>query len=73
MLPPLKKYKETSILAPEKQKREPDQPDDLHYLEACLEEFKHYLEAGDIKSAARAFKDCFAVCDAMPHEEGEHI
>jgi len=73
MLPPLKKRQEASVLVAEKIKREPDYPEDLHYLEACLEEFWHYLEAGDMKSAARAFKDCFEVCDAMPHEEGEHI
>jgi hypothetical protein len=73
MLPPLRKKQEAAILSSDKMTREPDSPDDLHYLRACLEEFLEHVESGDMKAAARAFKDCFEVCDAMPHEEGEHI
>ena len=74
MLPFLKHSQEASVSAPaEKIERKPDAPEDLDLLEGCVQELIDAIKAGDTKSAARALKDAFQVCDASPHEEGEHL
>ena len=73
MLPFLKHDKEASVSGPiDKIERKADHPEDLDLLEGCVEELISAIKAGDAKAAARALKDCFQVCDASPHEEGEH-
>jgi hypothetical protein len=48
-----------------------EHPDDS--LLACAEDLLHAIEAKDAAGVADALKAFFHICDAMPHEEGEHI
>lgn len=74
MLPFLKQNKEATVsVQPEKVERKPDEPEDLDYLEGCVQELIAAVKSGDAKAAARAFKDAFQVCESEPHDEGEHL
>ena len=42
-------------------------------LHACAEDLLGAIEAKDAAGVADALKAFFHICDAMPHEEGEHI
>lgn len=33
---------------------------------------KSHLDAGDFKSAAECFKECFQHCEDQPHSEAKH-
>jgi hypothetical protein len=42
-------------------------------LHACAEDLLGAIKADDAAGVADALKAFFHICDAMPHEEGEHM
>lgn len=74
MLPFLKKKDEVSVSAPsDKIKRNPDRSVDYDYLHAAADDLINALEKKDVEGVAIALRAAFEICDAAPHEEGEHI
>lgn len=41
-------------------------------LRLAMKDLRRALDDGDDDMMAMAFEDACAICDAMPHEEGEH-
>lgn len=54
------------------EKSEENQDDSSSSLEHGLKEMKSHLDAGDFKSAAECFRECFQHCENQPHEEADH-
>lgn len=74
MLPFLKYNKEASVSIPQESiKREPDDGAEYDMLESAAEDLMHAVASKDVKAIAAALKAAFEICDAQPHEEGEHI
>lgn len=76
MIPALMGKKKTAALvigmkddAPEKE-AEGESEDEM---ELVAEDLLKAMAAKDPKMIAQALKAAFAIADAMPHEEGEHI
>lgn len=45
--------------------------DPMEDLEAGMEELGDALKAGKHREAAELFRECFRLCELMPHEEEE--
>lgn len=74
MLPFLKKQQEGSLSMPaEPIKREPDEGSEYDMLESAAEDLISAIHSKDVKAVCSALKAAFEICDAQPHEEGEHI
>jgi hypothetical protein len=82
MLPVLDPKKiSTSILLKKKDKyvdvkAEQDSPSDEGSnpeLESACEDVLMAIDQKSVKDLAKALQAAFAVCDSMPHEEGEHL
>lgn len=50
-----------------------DEESEGDQLEAVAEELIAAVHAGDAAAVAEALRAAFAVCDAEPHVEGEHV
>lgn len=75
MLPFLKKDKEASVSGPVSSiKREHDEDHEVDYdiLESAAQDLIDALEKKDVNAVAIALRAAFEICDAAPHEEGEH-
>ena len=55
--------------APGEEKEE--EGEEMGEMEACCAEFILAVEKKDPEMLMKAFHACFAICDAMPHEEGD--
>lgn len=72
MLPFLKK--EASVSQPiDSTKRKPDEEPAYDSLQSAAEELVSAIHAKDISAVASALRSAFELCDASPHEEGEHV
>ncbi len=74
MLPFLKQNKEASASMPtDPIKRSPDNEPDYDMLESAAEDLISAVHSKDVKAVCSALRAAFELCDAEPHEEGEHI
>ncbi len=59
--------------APDETPENQEESNDDAGLEACGQNLCHALERKDYIGAAKAVKAIFAIADAEPHVEGEHV
>ena len=75
MLPFLQPKKMSSVIVAKMKPEggvEPEEATDSS-LEMAAEELIRAVHSKDASAVATALQAAFEVCDAMPHEEGEHV
>lgn len=78
MLPFLKPKKAPGVIVAETIHRdgkldEHAEGEDMEGLRSAAVDLLRAINAKDENAVAKALKAAFEICDAMPHEEGEHI
>lgn len=78
MLPFLKPKQQTGLIIAQRKpdgqaKVEHSEGEELHELEAHMDDLIRAIHAKDSKSAAEAYKRAFECCESYPHEEGPHV
>lgn len=80
MLPFLKKKQQAGIIVKERQPNgsiehsmDKEESNEDQGLIAAAQDLINAINSKDAKAVSQALQAAFEICDALPHEEGEHI